>query len=230
VIGGGWNPAVDGACAPMFTPGQVWTGISRTPPELLAQALTDREDDGPSFRYLTMDEQDERRDTPTISAPPPGPPSEPVTSVENEAPAPLKAIAPPAPGNPFATPPPWWEGSFFQATFNRLEGGFQAVEKATAGQGEILAAIERADRNNTSGWQTTQAQIASFRQEMTAHDAELKALRAEIDQLKTQLTEQAAKLTEQAGMIERLDQRLSEKQANAPARQAPAPTSAAEPA
>ncbi len=69
MIAGGWHPAVDGACAPMFQPSQVWTGVSRTPPALLAQALSDPEEPNPAFRIRAMPDQDETEINDTMAPP-----------------------------------------------------------------------------------------------------------------------------------------------------------------
>lgn len=52
-------------CQPISL-GMAWSGISRTPPELLAQALSDPEDDSPAFRIRPMSDPPSRD---TIASP-----------------------------------------------------------------------------------------------------------------------------------------------------------------
>lgn len=150
MISGGWHPAAGVACAPMFQPGRVWTGISRTPPELLAQALSDPEDDNPAFRIRAMPDQDDSRNAVTTPAPPP---SEPTTRTENDKPEPRDAIAPPARmpdtqelgGTALAATeaPEWFKASFIGQALTSFADDARALREGRAQQhAEVLAKLD----------------------------------------------------------------------------------------
>lgn len=191
-------------------------------------ALSDDEDGPPNLppRLRIMpNDQDESRNALTTPAPPP---SEPATRAENEKPEPRIAMNPAPLTNPFAEPPPWWEGSFFQATFNKMQSGFEALSKAAAGQDEILAAIQRADSNSTRNYELIRDEIRHLKDSDLKQDERLKQgdkrfeqIERSVEALKVELIARIE--SEMRVFVEKfqaLERLLAEAKANDPARPA----------
>jgi hypothetical protein len=168
---------------------------------LAMTALHDPEDCPPLIYRVTMN--DDREITETL-APPTD--REPPTNPANEKPEPRRAMNPPAGAiaNPFASPPDWWEGSFFQDTFNKMQGGFAALEKAAAGQDAILAAIQRADANQTANYNLLRAEIGHLKDSDLKQDERLK----EGDKRFDYIEKKVADLEDRAAEL--LEKRLTE--------------------
>ena len=169
------------------------------------------------LRLISMTDDSERRDTPTDLAPPPSEPqrkTQPPGAPDERAARVMQTMLPGAPPSPYQAPPTWWEGSFFQSVFNDVQASLRSNAEILEGQNAILAAVQQADRNNQSGWSTTQAQITNFRAEMVANRSEIAAMRAELEQLKASMKEQAEKVLLQAERIDKLERLLEQQEAN----------------
>lgn len=192
---------------------------------LRCSALDDEEDSFPTRPNLRIMPNDDNETTDTL-APPTD--REVKTNPENEAPEPRNAAPPPALPNPFAEPPPWWEGSFFQATFNKMTAAAEAIAMANAGQEAILAAVQQADRNQKGSHDIIVGQIASWRTageaKDKAQDEALAELRRDIDANTAEMlaaVEAAVReaVTPFAQKLEKLEQALEELKKNEPTRE-----------
>jgi hypothetical protein len=173
---------ISAGCLPV-TLGRVWTGITHTPPALLAQALSDPEDDNPAFRIRAMPDQDSRETTETL-----------VPETDREAPtnpeaAPRPAMPPPAGLSPYAQKPDWWEGSFFQSVFNDVQDARRAHDQVLASQEQILAAIQSADRNSNRNYELIRDEIRRLKDSDIKQDQRLKEGDQRFDQIERSIAD-----------------------------------------
>lgn len=140
------------SCATVFMPGRIWIGETCPTPELLAQALSHREDDNPAFFYRAMpNDLPEPEQTETL-APPTD--REAPTSPGHDAPEPRQAMAPPAPTMPSA--PPSLEATYFVEAAKHFGAAALEMrlgrEQAARQHGESMGKLEdlgrRSDTNH----------------------------------------------------------------------------------
>lgn len=226
------DPLVHCGCAVPPALGWVWTGISQTPPELLAQALSDPEDRPPLRRSdhdfctcwecsqpnltefdlltLTMPNDQEDRDTNPASA---EPPSEGVTRTENERPA----LAPP--GIPRETMRDLAVDELL-AMHKTVAAGLQellAPQGRLAKQTEaIAAAIDRAAERTNGTYELLRGELKSFRDATQAkdadHDQQIAELRKQIEAIQAKMAadraEFEAKFKEQQDCLDEVNRIL----------------------
>lgn len=234
-----------GQCARPL-PHVIYVGPARLTPfefEVTAPPLTGVFTFPPSI--IMPNDQDDSRNAVTTPAPPP---SEPTTRTENEKPVAIQALRP---------PPLKYDASFLaqeDSVFSRAvqlvaEVGNDidrdrnerrdAAESAATGQalllkqnGEILAAIQKADDNNNKNYELLRTEILHLKESDVKQDQRLKEGDARFKQIEDSITELKNELIAlvtremklAADKIEALEQQLAEAKANDPARQASAPT------
>jgi hypothetical protein len=150
-------------------------------------ALDDREDDPPHHYLRAMPENDDREITETL-APPTD--REAPTNPENPRPVHRNAVLPQGAGlNPYAQKPDWWDGSFFQSIFNDVQGAAEAHRRVAAGQDEILAAIQAADRNSNRNYELIRDEIRHLKDSDLKQDQRLKEGDRRFEQIEQSIKE-----------------------------------------
>jgi hypothetical protein len=216
--------------------GSVWTGNTLPPPELLAMALSDPEDANPAFFCRPMNDENERRATPTLESPPP-------SEVERD-------TLPPGPDDIEATrvlatmlpgkPPPSLEGSYLDKAIRVVaEAGSDLRidrEERRKQHQAVLDAIRRSDENQSRNYELLRIEIKHLKdsdrdqdRRLAEGDERFAQIENSIESLKDELLAAMKSATEDAARrIGALEGELDKLRANAP--RAPETTTAAKPA
>lgn len=91
--------------------------------------------------------------------------------------APARAV------NPWAAPPEWWEGSFFQDLFNRMERAAQRITAAEEGSlrreqmakeqhDAVVTILIRTEASSKASWDGMRGQLETWRKASEAKDAD----------------------------------------------------------
>lgn len=212
---------ISAGCLPASL-GAVWIGETCPPPELLAAALSDREDDPPAYRCRPMPDQDPRETTETL-APPTDP--EPPTSPENEKPEPKHAMNPPPPA-----PPEYWKAAYDKLVEIHEDARRDRESRAARDDALVMrlsAAAKEASESSVTHLTTALSEIAVSVERigtrlvsLEANDEAHAKRLAEGDERFGAIEQQLADLK---ALVTKLEADLAEAKAHVPARTAPSP-------
>lgn len=241
------------------TPFQNETTFELPPCFAMAPALSDPEDPFPTARERAdmPNDKDDPREAATLIPETDREPerkTQPPGEADAQAQRVMETMLPGAPStaaNPWATPPEWWEGSFFQDLFNRMERSAERIAEAEEGSARrermaqeqhnaVVEILLRTESSTRASWDGMRQQLETWQRasvardnaqdaKLESHDGKFERIERQMADLKQEVLDALPVamrdiLTPYIERIEALENEIAELKAHAPRTPSPAAT------